>query len=109
MTSELELELIHSNKFREQHRMLAALPSQCILSRKALHYLWTFREFLAENAFEGGNVNPYLSSDVRVVTFALTLDVPDLYLRVWPWWKERVEPKMKSFGEAKKVLKVLLQ
>lgn len=31
--------------------MLVALPPQVILSRKALHYLWIYREAMAESAF----------------------------------------------------------
>ena len=71
--------------------MISALPPQAIFNRKALHYLWTYREFLAENAFDGGVVNSFLRSDLRVLTFALTLDVPDLFGRVWPWCKDKAE------------------
>jgi hypothetical protein len=56
--------------------MLSALPSQVILGRKALHYLWIYRETMAENAFEGNNVNPFLVSDMRMIAFRLSLDVP---------------------------------
>lgn len=71
--------------------MVAALPPQIIINRKALPYLWTYREFLAENAFESGQINRFLDTDVRILTFLLTLDVPDLFSRVWLWWKDKVE------------------
>ena len=45
--SEMELDLVHRNKFEEYHQMLTALPAQIILNRKALNYLWVFREYLA--------------------------------------------------------------
>lgn len=34
--------------------MIEALPAQVICNRKALPYLWTYREFVAENAYDGG-------------------------------------------------------
>ena len=53
----MEIELVHRNKFEEFHRMIAALPSEVIFNRKALHFLWMFREWFGEMAFADGVVN----------------------------------------------------
>lgn len=70
--------------------MLAALPPQVLLGRKALHYLWIYREVMAESAFDGNNVNPFLNSDLRIQAFRLSLDVPEVFSKICVWWKEKV-------------------
>ena len=71
--------------------MIAVLPPQVIINRKALHYLWTSREFLAEMAYDSGQLNRFLGEDLKIITFLLSLDVPELFYRVWLWWKQKVE------------------
>ena len=67
--------------------MIAGLPSIVIIGRKALHFTWVYREIMAESAFDGNNVNSFLGSDLRILTFRLCLDVPEAFGRVWSWWK----------------------
>ena len=45
---------------------------------------------MAENAFEGTNVNALLSSDMRIISFRLSLDIPEAFGKVWLWWKDKV-------------------
>jgi hypothetical protein len=45
---------------------------------------------MAESAFDGSNVNPFLSSDLRMIAFRLSLDVPEVFGRVCIWWKDKV-------------------
>lgn len=67
------------------------MPAQTIFNRKALHYLWTYRQFIAEAAYEGGSLNNFLTSDIRVLTFLLSLDIPELFSKVWLWWKDKAQ------------------
>jgi hypothetical protein len=83
--------LVHQKKFEDLHKMVAALPPQIIINRKALHYLWTSREYIAELAYDAGQLNRFLAEDLKVITFMLTLDVPELSGRVWLWWKQKAE------------------
>ena len=89
--SKMEFDILHRNRFNELHKMILALPSQIIINRKALHYLWVYREFVAELAYDSGRVNRFLSDDLRIQAFLWTLDVPDLFVRVWLWWKKNAE------------------
>lgn len=71
--------------------MLAALPSICILNRRNLHYLWTFREYFAEKSIDGPmRINAHLKNDFKVKTFLLSLDIPDVYEKVMAFWKDKV-------------------
>lgn len=56
--------------------MIASLPAQIIIGRKALPYLWIYREVMAESAFDGPILNTQLSSDLKILAFRLSLDVP---------------------------------
>ena len=42
-------------------------------------------------AYDGGQVNRMMADDLRVLTFLWTLDVPELFSRVWRWWKQKAE------------------
>jgi hypothetical protein len=107
--SQLDLELIRSSKADDLRAMMAVLPPQVIVNRKAVHYLWTYREFLAGMAYDAGQLNRGLGEDLRVLTFCLTLDVPELFTRIWLWWKNKAEPKIKSLSRAKLVFRMLMQ
>jgi len=71
--------------------MIAALPPQIIINRKALHYLWTSREYMAGLAYDAGQLNRFLGEDLKIITFLLTLDVPELFDKIWLWWKQKIE------------------
>ena len=88
--SQLEGDLIHREKFRDYHAMLAALPSHIVIPRKSVPYLHAYRQFLADAAYAGGSLNPVVYLDQLVMTFLHTLDVPELTNRIWLWWKLKV-------------------
>ena len=46
---------------------------------------------MAEMAFNSGQINRFVNDDLRVLTFGLSLDVPELFGRIWLWWKKKAE------------------
>jgi phage terminase large subunit len=54
---------------------LNALPSICIVSRKAIFYLWTFREYFADRSIDKNENNPDFCNHHTVKAFIFSLDI----------------------------------
>jgi hypothetical protein len=54
---------------------LNALPSICIVSRKAIFYLWTFREYFADRSIDKNEINPDFCNHHTVKAFIFSLDI----------------------------------
>ncbi len=71
--------------------MIYALPSICLVKRKSLHYVWTFREYFAERSVDrDSTINADYVQNHTVRAFLMSLDIDDISSLIMNFWRDKI-------------------
>ena len=85
--------------------MIYALPSICLVKRKSLHYVWTFREYFAERSVDrNATVNGDFAEHHTVKAFLMSLDIDDISTLIMNFWRDKIEYLLVNFRSSLKTI-----